>query len=518
MDVTLAVEFAQVTKKFGMLAANSEVSFKVKKGTIHGIVGENGAGKSTAMKLLYGICFPDSGEIKIHGKKITWSSPSDAIRNKIGMVHQHFMLASSYGGLENILLGDEPVSPYFKFLPSSLQPIDKKKGLEKLNFLTKQYGLTIPWESKIEELPLGIQQRVEILKLLYRDADILILDEPTAVLTPKEVEIFFSNLKKLKEEGKTVLIITHKLKEVMECTDFITVFRAGKVTGHLTTCDTSPQELANLMVGRKVLLQVKVPDYKESRSAPLLEIHGLHLSVEGKEKLKGISFQIFPGEIVGIAGVDGNGQSELVRVLIDPQKSDAKTSGEITLLGKNIFELTSRQVKELGVSLVPEDRQKQGLLIDSNLRESFLLGLQRKNHFQKQGILSLKRLKQETERALREYDIRPGDSSVLTHQLSGGNQQKLVIAREFFQNPKLFIAFQPTRGVDVGAIEFIHKKMIQTRESGAGVLLVSSELEEILTLSDRILVLFQGKIVAQFKRGEGLESKIGLAMGGGLAS
>jgi simple sugar transport system ATP-binding protein len=501
-----AVELRELTKQFGSVVANAGVNLRVEGGTIHGVIGENGAGKSTAMKLLYGILRPDAGEIWLSGTKCVWASPADAIARGIGMVHQHFMLAGPYSALDNILLGAEPVRRGV---------IDRHQARARLEALAGQYGLPVDWDRPIEELPVGVQQRIEILKLLYRDASILILDEPTAVLTPQETNGLFENLNKLRAEGKTILLVTHKLKDVMSFTDRVTVFRAGKVTGEVETSQTSPQELANLMVGRKVVLDIEVPPARPSPE-PAIEVTGLSLTgADGsRHRLMEVNFSVKRGEIVGIAGVEGNGQSELVQAILHPRDSRCRTSGTVRLLGYDVTGFEARKIRELGVAVIPEDRLQEGLLLDRPVSESFLLGLQRSRAFSRAGFLDAKKLAETATLALREYDVRPPDLDLPAGKLSGGNQQKLIVAREFQRQPRVLIAAQPTRGVDVGAIEFIHNRIVRARDEGAGVLLVSSELDEILALSDRILVMFEGRMVAKFSRGQVTERELGLKMGG----
>jgi simple sugar transport system ATP-binding protein len=505
-NASAAVELRGLTKQFGSVLANAGVNLRVEAGTIHGVIGENGAGKSTAMKILYGMLRPDAGEILISGQPCVWSSPSDAIARGIGMVHQHFMLAGPYSALDNILLGAEPLR---------WRMIDRRGARARLEALARQYGLPVEWDIPIEQLPVGVQQRVEILKLLYRQADILILDEPTAVLTPQETMDLFANLQQLRAEGKTVLLITHKLKDVMSFTDRVTVFRAGKVTGEVETSRTHPQELANLMVGRKVILNIEVPPARPL-AEPAIEVAGLSLSGPSgsRQRLAEVSFSVRRGEIVGIAGVEGNGQSELLRAILHPRNSRCRTAGTVRILGEEVTACGSLKIRDLGVAVIPEDRLKEGLLLERSVSENFLLGLQRSSAFSRSGFLRLKDLSRAAARAVADYDVRPPDLTLLAGKLSGGNQQKLIVAREFQRQPRVLIAAQPTRGVDVGAIEFIHTRIVRARDEGAGVLLVSSELDEILTLSDRILVIFEGRIVAEFRRGEVTERELGLKMGG----
>ncbi len=486
----------------------------VRAGSIHAIIGENGAGKSTAMKLLYGMFKPDAGEILIDGVAREWSSPSDAIAAGIGMVHQHFMLAGPYDPLENVVLGAEPSR--VSFLPAFLRPIDRAGAESRLRAIARQNGFTIDWSKPVEELPVGIQQQLEIVKLLYRNARILILDEPTAVLTPQEIRELFQRLRELKAQGKTILIITHKLKEVMAVSDRVTVFRAGKTVGEVETKDTSPEELAQLMVGRRVSLHAAPPPKPELRGAAL-QISGLALKGVSCP-LREVSLQVRGGEVVGIAGVEGNGQSELLRAIVRPSELRGQLTGSVRVLGTETASersaLGTSEILGLGMSVIPEDRHREGLLLERPVRENFLLGLQRRKEFSKMGLIDRGALEAAGTRALETYDIRPRSLETEARGLSGGNQQKVIIAREFERDPRLLIAAQPTRGVDVGAIEFIHSRILQARAAGAGVLLVSSELDEILALSDRILVMFGGKVVAEYARGEADENRLGLAMGG----
>ena len=506
-ETTVAVELRGLTKRFGNVVANTGVNLRVETGTIHGLIGENGAGKSTAMKMLFGIYLPDAGEIIVNGTKCVWSSPSDAIAAGIGMVHQHFMLAGPYSALDNILLGAEPVR---------WGVIERKKARARLEALAHRYGLPVNWDTPIEELPVGVQQRIEILKLLYRDAKILILDEPTAVLTPQETNDLFQNLKKLRDEGKTIILITHKLREVMSFTDRVTVFRAGAVTGEMQTSQTNPQELANLMVGRKVVLNIDVPP-AHLREEVAMEVVGLSLAgaVAGsRHKLSDVSFCVNCGEIVGIAGVEGNGQSELLQAFLHPRDPACRTSGTIRFLGQDVTSWPARKIRDLGVALIPEDRQEEGLLLERPVLENFLLGLQRSPAFSYAGLLNSTGIQTAAAQAVEEYDVRPRDLTIPAGKLSGGNQQKLIVAREFQRNARVLIAAQPTRGVDVGAIEFIHNRIVRARDEGAGVVLVSTELDEILTLSDRILVMYEGRIAAEFNRRQASERELGLKMAG----
>jgi ABC-type uncharacterized transport system ATPase subunit len=499
------IEFKGLSKSFGGFPANSGIDLKVERGSIHAIIGENGAGKSTAMKMLFGLYQPDSGEIWVDGKLRVWRSPRDAIQAGIGMVHQHFMLAGPETALENVLL--ESSSSEF-----SLARLDRRTALEKLKKLCSHYHLSVDWNSKIEDLPVGIQQRIEILKLLYLEASVLILDEPTAVLTPQETEQLFTNLRKLASEGKTVLIITHKLKEVLSLADQVTVFRAGKVVGNrdLKKEQTSAEDLASMMVGRKVALSGNVSGAERkvlSEQKPVLRFTGEKAALQ---------FTVQNGEVVGIAGVEGNGQSELLQALLHPKEFPVQ---EIFYREKSALNWSSAQVRESGVSMIPEDRLREGLLLEQDLTENFLLGLQKRKPFQKNGFISWRIVREKTDAAIRNYDIRPPRRDAIAGRLSGGNQQKLIIAREFEPDPFFLIAAQPTRGVDVGAIESIHSRILEARDQGKGVLLISSELDEIFALSDRVLVIYEGAIVAEMKReksGQSFdENLVGLYMAGG---
>jgi general nucleoside transport system ATP-binding protein len=501
-----AVELRGITKRVGDCVANAGIDLRIERGTIHGIVGENGAGKSTAMKLLYGFYQPDSGQILVDGTPRHWPSPAAAIASGIGMVHQHFMLAGPHSALDNILFGAEPVR---------LGTIDRQAARKRLDNLAHQYGLRVDWDRRVEDMPVGLQQRIEILKLLYRDASILILDEPTAVLTPQETNNLFGNLKKLRDQGRTIIFVTHKLREIVAFTDRVTVFRSGKVAGEAETAKTNAQELADLMVGRKVSLRVQVLPAK-----PLAEIGveterlTLERHRETRHRLSNVSLKVCHGEIVGIAGVEGNGQSELIQALLHPRDKSCRTSGDVRFLGRSVIDWPARAIRQLGVGVIPEDRLEEGLLPERALMENFLLGQEGDSAFRRGPFLDLARLKQSASQATSEYDVRPNDLTLPATALSGGNQQKLIVARELRKEPKVLIAAQPTRGVDIGAIEFIHKKIVQARDRGAAVLLISSELEEILDLSDRILVMYEGRIVAEFERGQASERDLGLRMGG----
>lgn len=504
------IEMRGITKRFGGVAANSQIDLTVPARTIHAIVGENGAGKSTIMKVLYGFYSADEGEIYIDGKRCDIRSPHDAIAMGLGMVHQHFMLVPPMTVLENIVLGAEP---------GSAARIDFTKAEEQVRRLSNDFGFDIDPSRRVEDLSVGQQQRVEVLKALYRGARILILDEPTAVLTPQEVEEFFRILRAMRDQGKTIIIITHKLSEVLSLSDNVTIMRDGKVVGERVTSQTDAAELARLMVGRDVLLQVD-----KSEAVPgevVLSVRDLQLtSSEGGEKLvrlSNISFEVRAGEIVGIAGVEGNGQTELIEVIAGLRRA---TSGSIRLEGREVGRLSAREIIEAGVAHIPEDRHRRGLILEFDLTENIILGT---HHLPplasaRIGMLNESAIAAKTTRLLRDFDVRPPKPHLAVRVLSGGNQQKLIIGREFDLHPKLLLVSQPTRGVDIGAIEFIHRKILELRDQGSAILLVSAELEEVLSLSDRLLVMYQGRVVGQLDPRSAESEQIGLLMTGGRRS
>lgn len=502
------LELKGIAKSFGACVANSDVSLSVRRGTIHAIVGENGAGKSTAMKILYGMIVPDNGEIILNGQRCEWSNPRDAIRAGIGMVHQHFMLADTHTVLENILLGLERV-PFW--------PYERRTAHVRLQEIMKKYGLEVDLDALVSSLSVGLEQRVEILKLLFRNSELLILDEPTAVLSPQEIHNLFACLRSLTSEGKTILVITHKLKEVLRYTDEVTVFRAGRVVGQRESKKTSADELAELMVGRRIHSAEGERCQLSAGAKPALEINDLSYRELGSnhDSLQNISLSAHEGEILGIAGIEGNGQSELMQALLLPQAG--KRTGMIKFFAQDTASLAAGDLRSLGVGVFAEDRLHEAMLLEANLRQNLLLGYQRRADFQNYGILHADTINSYVERSLKEFDVRPADAEAIADDLSGGNQQKLVVARELYWQPKLLLAAQPTRGVDVLATQFIHEKILKLREQGAAVLLLSSELDELMKLSDRILVMFDGKLVAEFARAEFDEQRIGLAMGGGMA-
>ncbi|MDG2474955.1 MAG: ABC transporter ATP-binding protein [Paracoccaceae bacterium] len=499
------IELDSIYKSFGSVRANKNISLKINSGTIHGIVGENGAGKSTLMSILYGFYKADKGTIKISDQKVLIADSQSAIAHGIGMVFQHFKLVENFTVLENIVLGAEN---------GNLIAPSLKSARETLKNLATEYELNVDPDSLIENISVGMQQRVEILKALYRKAKILILDEPTGVLTPAEAEHLFRILKNLKNEGKTIILITHKLKEIMSVTDTVSVMRQGEMTATVKTVDTNPEQLAELMVGRKVLLQIE-------KKAPIIGSSALYCrnlnytDEKGVHRLKDINFNVSQGEILGIAGVAGNGQSELLEVLAGIKKAE----GEITVNSNNIS-LNSRTSnpltrRHLGVSHVPEDRQKLGLVMDFYAWENMALGYHYKDQYRSNKFfMDNTQLKLETEQRIKNFDIRPNDGDLAAKSFSGGNQQKIVLAREIEQNPNILIVGQPTRGVDIGAIEFIHRRIIQLRDAGKAVILVSVELDEILSLSDRILVMFDGKIMGEKIAATTDERELGLLMAG----
>ncbi|HLZ81703.1 MAG TPA: ABC transporter ATP-binding protein [Ktedonobacteraceae bacterium] len=507
-----AVEMRNITKTWPGVVANDHVNLRVHRGEIHALVGENGAGKSTLMNILYGLIHPDSGEIYVNGQLAHITGPRDAIHLKIGMVHQHFMLIPPLTVAENIVLGHEPGNVGSSY--------DVKKAREVILNLSKQYGLPIDPDARIEKLSVGLQQRVEILKVLYRSAEILIMDEPTGVLTPQETSELFSVLRGLVQQGKTIIFITHKLREVLELTDSVTVLRRGKNAGELVTSQTNQAEIARSMVGREVLLRVnKTP----AHPGPIvLHVENLYARDDRElEALHGVSLDVSSGEILGIAGVEGNGQSELVEALTGMRKI---TGGKITItqvkdgqVGKtqDITIMNAREERLAGLAHIPEDRRGSGLVLANSIADNTILGRQRWPQFSWNGlVLILRSIANWAKKLITEFDVRTTSIEAPVRSLSGGNQQKVIIAREFAANPLALIASQPTRGVDIGAIEFIHRRIIEQRDAGKAVLLISAELEEIRSLSDRIAVMYEGKIV-DIVTPEATEEQLGILMTGG---
>jgi ABC-type uncharacterized transport system ATPase subunit len=507
--MTKAIEFKNVSKKFGTFFANQDLSFAVEAGTIHGLIGENGAGKSTAMKVLFGIHPADGGEIFIHEKLSSIKNPVQAMRLGIGMVHQHFMLADPETVLDNIILGHEP--GWFGI-------VNRDKAQHELEEISKNYGLHFEkWNVPVDRLSVGEQQRVEIIKLLYQKSNVLILDEPTAVLTPQEVKELFVNLARLKAEGKTIILISHKLKEVLEFTDAVTVMRRGKGVGTKITRETNEDELAELMVGRKVSFT-----YQGERKitalqlAPKSVLAVKKLSIlKSHEPLKNVSFELKPGEVLGVAGVQGNGQSELLRYLSDPRSFQGNFEGEYWVNALEVSRETPLSLRKKGIGLVPEDRLAEGLLLQQDMTENFLLGQHEDARYSHFGLLKRKTARQAVAQKIEEFDIRPAYTTVWAGRMSGGNQQKLVIARALDPSPSILLVAHPTRGVDVGAIEKIHDAIMRERNQGKAILLFSSELDELMDLSDRLLVFFAGSVHAEFARHEFDSWAIGKVMGGG---
>lgn len=498
----VAIEMRGITKRFPRVVANDNVDFKVYSGEIHALVGENGAGKSTLMKILYGLYQKDEGQIFIRGREMGIFSPSVAISQGIGMVHQHFMLIPPLTVAENVVLGQEPrKGKVFN---------DRKKAEKEVRHLSLKYGLRVDPQAKVQDLSVGLEQRVEIIKVLYRGAEILILDEPTAVLTPQEVEELFTIMRSLKEEGKTIIFITHKLKEVMETSDRVTVMRGGKAVGVVETRKTSKEKLAKMMVGREVLLKVekKPPQLR----GVVLEAKDLEaVNDRGLPALRGVSFKIRAGEILGIAGVEGNGQTELVEVLTGLRRL---IRGKVTLWDRDTTNASPRKILESRVAHIPEDRHKRGLILDYSIENNLILGNHYRPPIARGARLNFKRISENASELIKRFDIRPADKELPVSSLSGGNQQKAIVARELSRQPQLLIASQPTRGVDIGAIEFIHRKILEERDKGKAVLLVSAELSEVMSLSDRILVIYEGKIVGAVDPKKTNETELGLMMAG----
>ena len=506
MTMNPAIELKGISKSFGPVQANKDITIRVMPGTIHGIIGENGAGKSTLMSILYGFYRADAGEIFVDGKKISILDSQAAIAAGIGMVFQHFKLVENFSVLENIVLGAESGA----LLSPSLG-----KARAELATLASEYELNVNPDAIIEDIGVGMQQRVEILKALYRKANILILDEPTGVLTPAEADQLFRILKRLREEGKTIILITHKLREIMDITDTVSVMRQGEMTATLGTKKTSPENLAELMVGRKVLLRVDKSPAKPEH--PVLEIEDLNMFDDfGVQRLKNVSLSVRAGEILGVAGVAGNGQSELLEVLGGYQKAN----GSVKIKGIEIDLSTGvagdgQARRAQGIAHVPEDRQREGLIMDFTAWENSVFGYHReKSNQANRFFMDNNTIRKEAEAKLDRFDVRPLDTKLRAKNFSGGNQQKIVLAREIERDPDLLLVGQPTRGVDIGAIEFIHQQIVALRDRGKAILLISVELDEILSLSDKIAVMFDGKIMGERLPSETNEKELGLLMAG----
>lgn len=499
-----AVQMHGITKMFGSFCALDNVDLDVKKGSIHAILGENGAGKSTLMNVLYGLYQAESGEIYLNGEKVVIKNPNVAIEHGIGMVHQHFMLVDNFTVTQNIILGNEVTGKF--------GVIDTKKAREEILGIVKKYGLEVDPDAKIEDISVGMQQRVEILKALYRGADLLILDEPTAVLTPQEIEELIHIMHSLIDDGKTIIIITHKLKEIKASSGVCTIIRRGQYIDTVSVSDMDEEELATKMVGHAVKLVVeKTP---AEPGDVVFEVENLTVKDDrGLEAVKNLSLKVRKGEIVGIAGIDGNGQKELVEAITCLTRSE---SGTIKINGEEIQNTTPRNVIDHKVSTIHEDRQRRGLVLPFTVAENAVIEKYRTDEFNNHGMLNRGKMVSYTKKLIEDYDIRPaGCENQPVRGLSGGNQQKVIIAREISNEPDLLIAVQPTRGLDVGAIEYVHKMLIRERDAGKAILLISLELDEVMNVSDTIDVIYAGTIVASFKQGEVDENTIGLLMAGG---
>src|SRR6266513_1825257 len=502
-DERPVLELRGITKQFPGVLANDNVDFDLRRGEVHALLGENGAGKSTLMNILYGLYQPDEGQILVKGEPVRFHSPKDAINRGIGMVHQHFMLIPVMTVAENIVLANEPTRAGLL--------LDTNAADRRVRELSRSFNFPIDPAARVEEITVGQQQRVEILKALYRHADILILDEPTAVLTPQESNELFEILRTLTREGMSVIFITHKLNEVLEIADRITVVRRGKRIDTVDRQGATEEGLARMMVGREVLLRVEKP--VSDPGDPVLTVDDLHVFDDrGLEAVRGVSIEVRGGEIVGIAGVDGNGQTELIDAITGLRRP---ASGRIEIAGRDLTSADARQVLDEGLGHIPEDRQARGLVLEFTLAENLALEDYRRPPDSRWGWLFPARLIARARRLLREFDVRGGGPSARAAALSGGNQQKVVIAREVGRDPRVLVAAQPTRGLDIGAIEFVHRRLLEERDEGKAVLLVSLELDEILSLSDRILVLYEGRIVGEFPPSVS-EEQLGLAMTGGM--
>ena len=507
------IKTVDLTKKFGSFTANKNINISVLEGEIKAIVGENGAGKSTLMNMLYGLLKPTSGEIYLRGRLIHFNSPDDAIENGIGMVHQHFKLVPSLTVFENVMLGVE-INKEVSIGEKKFRTfkIDQKKELRLVNDLIQKYKFNIDANAFVKDLSIGAKQKVEILKMLYREVNILIFDEPTAVLTPQEIEMFYETLKELKTSGTSIIFITHKLGEVMDIADSVTVIKSGEVVDNLLVKDTNNKQLAQLMVGRDVLLRVdkKYRDY--SNSEIVYEVNNIKTKNKwGLNVVDGVSFNIRQGEIVGIAGVEGNGQSELVDIICGILKV---TEGNINFYGNNITNFWPDKLRKNHIAFIPEDRYEQGLCKDMSISENMIAGYHDSPDISKFGFISEKKKLDKSVELINKYDVRVSKVDGPISSLSGGNAQKVIIAREFSSDPDLIIASQPTRGVDIGAIEFIHKSILDLQEQGKSVLLISSELSEIMSLSDRILVMYKGKIIGEVKGKDASREEVGYLMMG----
>ena len=502
-ESTVVISMKDIVKKFGDFVANDHINLTVHKGEVHAILGENGAGKSTLMNVLCGLYKPTSGQIFINGKEVQFSSPKNAIDMGIGMVHQHFMLIQPFTVTDNIILGVEPTKGLV---------VDKKTAREKVMELSERYAMKVDPDARIEDISVGMQQRVEILKVLYRGADTLILDEPTASLTPQEIEGLMEIISNLTADGKSVILITHKLKEITACSDYCTIIRQGKYIDTVKVDGVNENELAAMMVGREVNFRVEKKDQEPGEV--VLDVKNLHAKdYRDVEIVKGLNLQVRRGEIVGLAGVDGNGQTELVEVLTGLRKGE---SGEVKVLGKDLFNKSPHDTFEGGISSIPADRQKHGLILEFSNEDNLILQHFEEEPFARKGILNRKAIREHATELIEKFDIRPrGCEEAPSGTLSGGNQQKVIIAREVTNDKDLLIAVNPTRGLDVGAIEFVHKYLVEQRYKNRAVLLVSFELDEIMSLSDRIEVIFDGQITGSVPGKDADEKELGFMMAGG---
>jgi len=500
--MTPVLELRGITKRFPGVIANDHIDLKLEAGEIHALLGENGAGKTTLMNILYGLYSPDEGEIIVKGKPLTPKSPSDAIAAGIGMIHQHFMLVPVFTVTENVMLGSEYITKFGL--------LDRKRAADRIREISNQYNLLVDPDALVKNIPVGIQQRVEIIKLLFRDADILIMDEPTAVLTPQEANELFKIMGNLSRMGKSIIFITHKLREVLEFSDRITVIRGGKVMGTTTPKEANQNTLAAMMVGRDIELDVDKQPAKPGEV--VLKVENLQV-VDAKNRMvvKGVSFDVHAGEILGVAGVQGNGQTELVRTVTGLMHP---VGGKITLLGEDTSNASPQKVIELGTAHIPEDRQKDGLVLPYPISDNMILNTFYRPPFAKNGILQEDAIEKNAEELVEKFDVRTPSIETTVGSLSGGNQQKVIVAREFSRPIKFLVASQPTRGLDVGSIEYIHHRLVEKRDEGCAVLLVSTELDEIMQLSDRIAVIFGGNIIKILPAKGTTKEEIGLLMAG----
>jgi ABC-type uncharacterized transport system ATPase subunit len=501
-NLDYVIEMLGIRKEFGNFVANNNITLQLKQGEIHALLGENGAGKSTLMNVLFGLYQPEGGEIRVRGKAVKITNPNIANDLGIGMVHQHFMLVENFTVTENIILGTEP---------TKMGIVNIKDAAKKVQALSEKYGLDVDPNAKIEDITVGMQQRVEILKTLYRGAEILIFDEPTASLTPQEITELIQIMRRLIAEGKSIILITHKLKEIMEVSDRVTIIRKGEGIGTVVTAATNPEQLAEMMVGRQVEFKTEKTDAKPTDE--VLAVENLVVTdYRNIDKVKGLNLNVRKGEIVGIAGIDGNGQSELIEAITGLRKIK---SGKVKLNGKDITNMKPRKITEEGVGHIPQDRHKHGLVLDFPIGHNIALQTYYQSPIAKGFVMDYKKVSEKARQIISEYDVRTGNGEMTpARALSGGNQQKAIIGREIDRNPDLLIAALPTRGLDVGAIEFIHSRLIEQRDKGKAVLLISFELDEVMNVSDRIAVIYDGQIVDELNPKETTEQELGLLMAG----